>query len=116
MSLEADLRTALLPSCPRVYPDIVPDSPVFPLTIYQQVGGEAYDYVEAKVPNRLNARVQVWVWSRSRLECSAVAHAQRIALVEGSMLATTLSAPVSDYDDKLEIYGCRQDFSIGHLP
>lgn len=117
MSLEGDIRTALAPSVGgRVTPDVAPDDPVYPLAIYQQVGGDAIDYSEGKVPDKAQARVQVWVWSKSRLEASTIARAQRIALVEGPMRARTLGAPVSDYNAAFKIYGARQDFEVWYTP
>lgn len=58
----------------RCYPDVSPDGAARQLIIYQQVGGKAVDYVEAKVADKDNARVQVHVWSNSRLEASSIAH------------------------------------------
>ena len=58
MSLEATLYTLLGPLVGgRCYPDVSPDGAAFPLIIYQQVGGQAVDYVEGKVADKDNARV-----------------------------------------------------------
>ncbi len=116
MSLEGDIRTALLPTCMNVYPDVAPNAATYPLTIYQQVGGTAQDFMEGKVPDKANARVQVWVWADTRLESSAIARAQRIALVEGALRATTLNAPVSEYNEAIGKYGCRTDYSVWYTP
>lgn len=116
MSLEGNLRTALLPTCPRIYPDAVTEAPVYPLTIYQDVPSDAFDYMEGRVPDKAKARIQLWVWAESRLECKAIARTQRIALVEGSMKAQTLNSPGTDYNETLKIYGCRQDFSVWYTP
>lgn len=117
MSLEASLSSLLGPLVGgRCYPDTIPDNPTFPLIVYQQVGGQAIDYVEGKVADQDNARVQVHVWSNSRLEASQLAHAARVALVEGDARATTLGAPVSLYDGALKLYGSRQDFSFWYAP
>lgn len=58
MSLEATIYTALSSLVGgRCYPDVSPDGAAFPLIIYQQVGGQAVDFVEAKVADKDNARV-----------------------------------------------------------
>lgn len=116
MSLETDIRAALLPVCPRVYPDAATASPVYPLIIYQQVGGRAIDYAEQRVPDKDHARVQVWVWSRTRLEASALSRAARVALVEGPIRAKTLNAPVSEYNEALQLYGARTDYEVWYTP
>lgn len=116
MSLEAEVRAALLPVCPRVYPDAVTVAPVYPLIIYQQVGGRAVDFSEQKVADKDNARLQVWVWAKTRLEASQLARAARVALVEGDTKARTLGAPVAAYDDTLNIYGSRTDYDIWYSP
>lgn len=117
MSIEADIRTALgsLVSN-RVYPDVTPDSPVFPLIVYQQVGGDVAEYLEAKVADKSHARMQVLVWSKTRLEASEIAHDARVALVEGSLKATTYGAPVSLYEPELKLYGSRTDFGVWYTP
>ena len=117
MSLEATIYSLLGPLVGgRCYPDVSPDGAARPLIIYQQVGGKAVDYVEAKVADKDNARVQVHVWSNSRLEASSFARAARVALVEGVANATTLGAAVALYDEPLKLYGSRQDFSVWYAP
>jgi len=116
MSLEVQVRAALLPVCPRVYPDAATATPAYPLIIYQQVGGRAIDYSEQKVADKDNARVQVWVWSKSRMEASELSRAARVALVEGPLKAKTLNAPVADYNEALKLYGARTDFDIWYAP
>lgn len=117
MSLEATLKTTLGALVGgRCYPDTSPDGAAFPLIIYQQVGGVAVDFMEGKVADKDNARVQVNVWSRTRLEASSLARSARVALVEGSTKATTLGAAVALYDDAMKLYGTRQDFGIWYEP
>ena len=117
MSLESDLYTALgaLVSG-RASPDVTPDNPVFPLIVYQQVGGEAFEYLEQVLPNKAHARIQVVVWSKTRLDASTLARSARVALVEGAFKATTYNAPVSLYDATLKLYGNRTDYGIWYTP
>lgn len=117
MSLEATIKTLLGPLVGgRCYPDVTPDGAAFPLIVYQQVGGQAVDYVEGKVADKDNARVQVHVWATTRLEASQIARAARVALVEGAANATTLGAAVSLYDEVLKLYGSRCDYGLWYTP
>jgi hypothetical protein len=115
--LEGDIKTALSALAGgRCTPDVTPDIPVFPLFVYQQVGGDAVDFLECKVANKDHARIQLWVWAKTRLEASSLAHSARIALVEGSLKAYTYAAPVSEYNEELKLYGNRTDFGIWYTP
>lgn len=117
MSLESSIKSALNALVGnRVYPDVTPDNPTFPLIVYQQVGGTAQDFLESVVPSKSNARMQVEVWAKTRLEASTLAHSARRALVEGSLKATTLGAPVSTYEPTLKLYGSRTDYGIWYTP
>lgn len=117
MSLEAQLVAVLGPLVSgRVYPDTPPDAPTFPCIVYQQVGGQAVEYLEGKVADQDHARVQVVVWAKTRLQASQIARQARVALVEGSLKATTYGAPVSLYEEALKLYGARTDFSIWYAP
>lgn len=117
MSLEASLSSLLGPLVSgRCYPDTIPDKPTFPLIVYQAVGGTAVDYVEGKVADKDNARVQLHVWAQTRLEASQIARQARVALVEGDLKATTLAAAVSLNDNVRKMYGSRQDYSVWYDP
>ena len=117
MSLESTLYSLLGPLVGgRCYPDVSPDGAAFPLIVYQQVGGQAIDYVEGKVADKDNARVQVQVWSKTRVDASQFARAARVALVEGDAKAATLGAAVSLHDDAVNLYGARQDFGLWYSP
>lgn len=117
MSLESDIKTLLGSlASGRVYPDTMPDKPEFPCIVYQQVGGAVAEFLEGKVANKDNARLQIMVWSKSRLEASSIARAARVLIVEGSLKGTTFAAPVSLYEEPLKLYGNRTDYSIWHTP
>jgi hypothetical protein len=119
VGIEASIKTALASIAGgRVYPDTtdgVPTPLVYPLVIYQQVGGDVINPLECTDPNLDNARIQVWVWSKTRLEASSVMRQVRVALT-GSLKAFALGAPVSDYVEELKNYGSRMDFSIWYAP
>ena len=116
MALETSLKAALDPLVGgRVYPDVTPDNPTFPLIVYQQVGGQAVNFLEGTLPDQNNARVQLHVWAKSRLEASALAQQARAALTE-QLAATTLGAPVSLYEEALKLYGARCFYGIWYAP
>jgi len=96
----------------RVYPDIAPDAQL-PYITYQQVGGQAVNFVDGSIPDRSNARIQVDVWAATRLQAS-----QLSAAVESTMRSltalqpTVLSARVDTYDEPTGARGAMQDFSL----
>lgn len=117
MSLETDLKTLLGPLVSgRVYPDVTPDSPVFPLIVYQQVGGKATEYLDATLPDRDHARMQVFVWSRTRVEASQLARAARLAILGAGMSAETYAAPTSIHNAEMKLYGNRTDYGLWYAP
>jgi len=116
VGIEATLKTTLSSLVGgRVYPDTPPDNPVFPLIVYQQVGGQAFEFLEGTLPDKDNARMQVVVWAKTRVEASSIARAARSALTTG-LTAVSLAAPVSLYEETLKLYGSRTDFSIWYAP
>jgi hypothetical protein len=117
MSLEASLKTLLASiTAGGVHPDKTPPNPVFPLIIYQQVGGQAIDFGEKVLPDHDHARVQILVWARTRLEASSIARQVRAAIIGSPLAAETYAAPVSQYQEELDIYGNRTDYGIWYEP
>lgn len=117
MSLEASLYAVLGPLVAgAAYPDVTPEPPVFPCIVYQQVGGKAFDYVDKTLPENDNARVQVLVWSKTRLEASQIMRAARVALMASTLNVRTVAAPISQYHEYLALFGARQDFDIYYPP
>jgi len=116
MGLEASIKTTLASIAGgRVYPDAPPDNPVYPCVIYQQVGGDVLNPLDCSDPGMDHARVQIWVWSKTRLEASSVMRQVRIALT-GTLKAYAYAAPVSEYQDALKLYGARTDFGVWYAP
>lgn len=113
MSLEESIFNLLSPlNDGRVYPDTLPDKPVFPATSYQQVGGNALWFSEQVVPDHKHARLQITTHSRTRLEANALARQYERAICTGFPTARPYGALVSTYNDTLKIYTARQDFGI----
>jgi len=99
----------------RCYPDATPDAPLFPLIVYQTVGGSAYDYLERKLPDCEHYRVQIACWARSRAEASELALQVRQRIIEqGTAFAAaeTIGQSIGTYDDAMKLYGSRQDFGL----
>jgi hypothetical protein len=116
VSLELDLFAALGPLCSnRVFPDVAPIKTARPYVTYQQVGGEAENFLESTVVGKRNARMQINVWADTRLAAMTLARTIEDTLVVNTALrAYVLGAPVSLYEDETSppLYGTRQDFSV----
>lgn len=113
MSLEESLFALLGPLVEgRCTPDVTDDNPVYPLIVYQGAGGQAIDFADQTLADKDNARVQVWVWCKTRLEASALSRRVRDVLLASSLTVRTLGAAVPDTNDVLKLYGARTDFSI----
>lgn len=116
MSIEFDIREAIVHHAPdRVFPDMAPSSALNtndPFVTFTQIGGEAQAIVSG--PDKLRRiRVQINVWSRSRLEANTIARA-----VEESMRKATeftgfrLAEFTAVYDQPTGWYGTTQDFRV----
>lgn len=113
MSLEIQIFQALKDLVDeRVYPDIAPDAEL-PYITYQQVGGEAVNFVDGAIPDRSNARIQIDVWAATRLQASQISAAVESTIRALSALQpTVLSARVDTYDPPTGARGAMQDFSL----
>ena len=113
MSLESQLFTVLQAVCPRTFPDFAPTSTARPYVTYQQIGGDAVNFVDRLVPNKRNARVQVNVWANSRADAvttmQAVEDAIRMSTVFQGEPESAMSA---DFDADFPVYSAMQDFNI----
>lgn len=111
--IEVTLKALLGPLVSgRVSPDTTPDNPVFPLIVYQQVGGQALAFMEKRLPDHQHARIQVVVWSKSRLEARQMIRSVERTLIESTLTTEAYGAAVSDYNAELKLRGFRQDFGI----
>lgn len=99
----------------RCYPDATPDDPQFPLIVYQVVGGQAHEFLDRTLPTTENYRVQVFCWSRSRIDTRTLQREVRRLLIEQGKVfdsAQTQGQAINLYEEQLRLYGTRQDFSI----
>lgn len=113
MTLEEKLYVELTAVCPHVFADFAPTDTPRPYVTYQQVGGEAIQFMDRTVPSKENADVQVSVWADTRKEAKAMILAIEAGLIGAtSIQASPNSASVSDFDADMERYCSRQDFNV----
>lgn len=97
----------------RVFPDIAPAGTARPYITYQQVGGEAVNFLDPTVPSKKRSRFQLNVWSDTRASVAALAIAVEDALRQVASLQTTVEgAPVASYEPETNLRGSLQDFSF----
>ena len=113
MTVESDFFDAIKGlTSNRCYPDVAPNNATFPLTVFQQVGGVAFNYLEAGTVGKRNARFQVACWATTRIAASALARSVEDALVASTLKAYVLGAMVCEFELDTGLYGARQDFSV----
>jgi hypothetical protein len=114
MSMATILQAALAQFAGgRVFPDIAPEDTERPYITWQQVGGVPVNFVDAGVPGKKNARVQVNVWAATRLDANDLSASIEDALRGVAALQTTvLGAAIAVYEPDTKLKGCMQDFSF----
>lgn len=113
MTVEADLKTVLATVCARVFPDFAPVGTTKPYVTYRQVGGDVITPMAKEVPNLQYGVFQINVWANSRASAASTI----LAIESAMVLATTFtakpaSAPVSDFDADVPVFGSEQDFYV----
>lgn len=96
----------------RIYPDVAPVDVVTPFAVWQQVGGYAINYLEPQASDKRNARIQITIWSDSRMETMALIRNVETEMVKSPIFANVNGAPVALYDSATKQYGAAQDFSV----
>jgi hypothetical protein len=113
MSLETDLRAAILPICSRVYPDVAPAGVARPFVVWQQIGGDLVRPLANDVPDKRNAYIQVAVWSETRIEANTLSLQIEAALINATaFVARQQAALAATFDEDTTLRGARQDFTI----
>lgn len=111
--LEEQLCIELVAICPRVFPDFAPVDTERPYVTFQQIGGEAPQFLDRTVASKENAHVQVNVWSDTRREAKLLIRAIEERLIGVTTIqASPIAAAASDFDADMERYCSRQDFNI----
>lgn len=115
MSLESDIFDALKGLVSnRVFPDVAPFGTVAPYITFQQIGGSAENFLESVFVGKRNARIQVNVWTTTRLATNALARSVETTLIANTAIrATVLGAFTATHEPDLNppLYGTHQDFS-----
>ena len=114
MTVEADIFNALKGLVAnRCYPDFAPLSTVRPYITYVQIGGEALSYTDNTLPDGKHGRFQINVWGDTRSSVSALMlQVEAIMIQATAFQARPVSAPSSDYDHDMLVYGSMQDFNV----
>lgn len=114
MTVEADLFNLLKGLVSnRVYPDVAPLNTPRSYITYQQIGGESVKYVDSTVPDRKHGLIQVNVWADTRAAAAALALQVEAALIGATAFqARPASAPISQHEPDLNLYGTIQDFDV----
>jgi len=115
MSIENDIFATLKTLVSnRVYRDIAPQTvTALPRITFQQVGGNAVNFVDPTVPSKKNGRFQINVWAADRDSAMALSRQVEDTLRVATALQTTvLNAAVAIYEEDTKLYGTIQDFSF----
>lgn len=114
MSIDAKIRAALTSLVNgRVYPDVAEINTTTPYITYQQVGGDAINYLEGGIIGKRNARIQINVWSKSRLEASELSERAEDAMrLDLGLQTDVLGARIARYEEDTKLRGTMQDFSV----
>lgn len=122
--LEPDLRAFLVAAVPavsgRIHPDRLPDPAVFPAIVYLRAAttrDAAYD----GIPEFVESRMQIDVWSRTASERRTIADTVRRALLgyHGTMGTTAVAIPrqpsdFDEYETDTKLYRAILEFVIWH--
>jgi len=114
MTVEADIFVTLKGLVAnRCFPDLALLSTERPYITFVQVGGEAINYTDTSIADRKHGRFQINVWGDTRASVSALMLQVESAMVlSNAFQARPVSAPSSDYDHDMLMYGSMQDFSV----
>lgn len=95
----------------RLFPDFAPQSTARPYAVWQQVGGERASFIEGGGADKRSVRIQVEVWSDSRLTTSTLIRQIEAALISPQVLAEAQGGAVATLDDA-NLRGAMQDFML----
>lgn len=113
MTVEELIHTALSPLVSsRVIADLALEGTPLPYITYQQVGGEAINFIDPTNPNKSNGRFQISVWATNRTECARIARQAEAELRQAPLQTTVLGAMTAIYEPQTKIHGSQQDFSF----
>ncbi len=111
MATEADMVTAVKAVVSRLYPDYADPSTLRPYATYQQVGGQAPNFLGGGVGGRRNVRMQFNVWADSRLQATSLMHQIEEVMKASPIFADANGALIARADSTTKLRGAQQDFS-----
>ncbi|MGV1017433.1 MAG: DUF3168 domain-containing protein [Fluviibacter phosphoraccumulans] len=110
--IEADIYAAIQSLfAGRVYPDTAPMGVAYPFCVYQQVGGVPSNTFCGNT-DKQNARIQFWVWSRTREEANELSRLCEAILTQPTLYGVSQNSLVARYDEATKTYGAQQDISF----
>lgn len=115
MSWETQVYSALKLLVPgkHVYRDRIDDDQnPDQYIVFQQVGGDAINFLSGDRPSKKWARVQVSCWGQRRDTVNAIARTVEDAL--RTLPAEVLGAPFSVYEHDTRRFGTHQDFHLAY--
>ncbi|WP_313332185.1 DUF3168 domain-containing protein [Comamonas sp.] len=114
MAVEQTLYSLLTTVCPDVFADFAEEPlPSGDFVVYQQITGDVINPIANDVPDLRNSRMQITVWSKSRIRANELSRQ-----IEDLLRTTELfqarpeTALTNDFDEEVKLRGSRQDFSI----
>lgn len=96
----------------NVWPDVAPEDTGRPFITFSAAGGTSYSYLSGDTPSLFNTRMQVSVWADSRPDAVALMRTVFARLVNPSVQAVAIGAPVSTREQETKLFGSSLDFSI----
>lgn len=116
MSFEAAIGERLRGLCGgRVWTDFRPvgANKTLPFVTWQQVGGQVISFLEGGHPGMRNARMQINTWAATRFDANNLMRAIEVEILGTPALqATAIGALTAIYDQSVQLFGARQDFSV----
>ena len=111
--IEADIYGAVSARVQgRLYPDVAPLGVALPYATYQQVGGDAVNFLTG-VSDKRNGIFQFYVWSETRDQTAQIIRQIEDTVKTSPLLnAVSMGGSVSIYEPATLLYGAHQDFSI----
>jgi hypothetical protein len=99
----------------RVFPDVAPENTATPYITYQAVGGEVMNFLSGDRPDKALTRMQINVWSETRIEASALgAQVEDAVRAAVNLQPQVLTGRVATYDETTQYRGTMQDFNLFH--
>ena len=110
MATEAQMVAAVTAVVTRFYPDYAPVGAATPYATYQQVGGEAENWLEGGVGSGRHARIQINVWADTRLQANTLMKQIEEVMKVTPFFASAMGALIARADPTSKLRGAQQDF------